>query len=137
MDIEELMPQSPEGEKPEASKQSPLVGLEKDLTLYADSIKEVAVEIMVEGISATPIFIAHQHVVNIGEVILDRKELNTDWTIQASTFEEFVEKGIIQQDKKALFLKNYKKPEDYMCVFVVVPEGANFVYYPYQRKKKA
>jgi len=134
MDIEELLPQQPEGEQPEAKKKSPLLSLEKDLEFYAKSIREVAVEIMVEGLSAMPIFIAHQHTVNIGEVILDRKDLNTDWTIQASTFEEFVEKGIIQPEKKELFLKNYKKPEDFMCVFVIVPEGANFVFYPYKTR---
>ena len=134
MDIEELLPQEPEGEKKEAN-QSPLVSLEKDLELYADSIREVGIEIMVEGISANPIFIAHQHVVSIGELILNREELNTNWTIQASTLEEFVEKGIINPDKKALFLKSYKKPEDFMCVFVIVPEGANFIYYPYSKKR--
>lgn len=133
MDIEELMPQQPEGGK-EEQKKSPLISLEKDLDLYAEALKEVAIEIIVEGISANPIFIAHQHTVSIGEVILDRKELSTDWTIQASTFEEFVEKGIITPDKKALFLRSYKKPEDFMCVFVIVPEGANFIYYPYKKK---
>ncbi|MNK37763.1 hypothetical protein D3C87_563410 [compost metagenome] len=133
MDIEELMPQQPEGGK-EEQKKSPLISLEKDLDLYADALKEVAVEIIVEGISANPIFVAHQHTVSIGEVILDRKELSTDWTIQASTFEEFVEKGIITPEKKALFLRSYKKPEDFMCVFVIVPEGANFIYYPYKNK---
>lgn len=134
MDIEELMPQQPEEGK-EAQKKSPLISLEKDLELYAESIKEVAVEIMVEGISANPIFVAHQHTVSIGEVILERKELNTEWTIQASTLEEFVEKGIINPEKKALFLKSYKKPEDFMCVFVIVPEGANFIYFPYKAKR--
>ena len=133
MDLEELMPQQPEGNKEEKAK-SPLVSLEKDLDLYADSIREIAVEIMVEGLSANPIFVAHQHTVSIGEKILDKKELNTDWTIQASTFEEFAEKGIITPDKKALFLKNYKKPEDFMCVFVIVPEGANFIFYPYKKR---
>jgi len=133
MDIEELLPQEPESGKTE-QKKSPLVSLEKDLELYAESLKEVAIEIKVEGISANPIFIAHQHTVSIGEVILDRKELNTEWTIQVSTLEEFVEKGIINPEKKALFLKSYKKPEDYMCVFVIVPEGANFIYYPYKTK---
>ena len=128
------MPQEPEGEKKEA-KQSPLLSLEKDLELYADSIREVAIEVMVEGISAHPIFIAHQHTVSIGEMILNREELNTNWTIQASTLEEFVQKGIINPEKKALFLKSYKKPEDFMCVFVIVPEGANFIYYPYKAKK--
>lgn len=133
MDIEELLPQQPEGSKEEQKKQSPLISLEKDLELYSDSVKEVAVAIMSEGISTHPIFVAHQHTVSIGEVILDRKELNTDWTIQASTMDEFVEKGIINSEKKALFLKSYKKPEDYMCVFVIVPEGANFIYYPYKK----
>ncbi|AOM77147.1 hypothetical protein [Pedobacter steynii] len=133
MDIEELLPQQPEGSKEEQKKQSPLISLEKDLELYSDSVKEVAVAIMSEGISTHPIFVAHQHTVSIGEVILDRKELNTDWTIQASTMDEFVEKGIINPERKALFLKSYKKPEDYMCVFVIVPEGANFIYYPYKK----
>lgn len=122
------------GEQKAEKKQSPLVSLEKDLTFYAESIKEVAVEIMVEGISSTPIFVAHQHEVKLGEMILNREELNTNWTIQASTIEEFVEKGIIKPEKKEHFLKNYKKPEDYMCVFVIVPEGANFIFYPYPKK---
>jgi len=122
------------GEQREEKKQSPLLSLEKDLAFYAESIKEVAVEIMVEGISASPIFIAHQHEVKLGEIILNREELNTNWTIQASTLEEFIEKGIIKPEKKEHFLKNYKKPEDFMCVFVIVPEGANFIYYPYSKK---
>jgi len=135
MEAEELLgnlSQDGNGENKE-KKKSPLISLEKDLTLYADSIKEVAVEIMVEGISANPIFIAHQHEVNIGEMILNKEELKTDWTIQASTLEEFIQKGIIHPDKKEQFLKTYKKPENYMCIFVVVPEGANFVYYPYPK----
>jgi hypothetical protein len=134
MDIQDLLPQ----EQPEADKnknESPLVSLEKDLELYSDSIKEVAIDIMMEGISTHPIFIAHQHVVSIGELILNRDDLNTNWSIQASTLEEFVEKGVINREKKPLFLKSYKKPEDFMCVFVIVPEGANFIYYPYQVKK--
>lgn len=117
------------------SKQSPLVSLEKDLVFYAESIKEVAKDIMVEGISNHPIFIAHQHKVNIGEIILNKEELNTQWTIQASTLEEFVEKGIINPQKKEYFLSNYKKPQTHMCVFVIVPQGANFVYYPYPKEK--
>lgn len=134
MDIEELLPQQPDKGK-DQQKKSPLLSLEKDLMLYAESVKEIALEIIVEGISAHPIFIAHQHTVSIGELILDRNELNTEWTIQASTLEEFVEKGIVSPDKKALFLKSYKKPEDFMCVFVIVPEGANFIYYPYKVSK--
>ncbi len=132
MNIEELL--NPEGEnQPQKPKESPLKSLEQDLKFYAESIKEVATEIMVEGISAYPIFIAHQHEVNVGEMILDKDELNTNWTIQASTLEEFVEKGIIKPDKKENFIKNYKNAHQFMCLFVIVPEGANFVFYPYPK----
>ena len=135
MDREELLSATPE-ESGTGQQKSPLLSLEKDLEFYDESIKEVAIEIMVEGISAYPIFIAHQHEVNIGEIILNKEELNTEWTIQASTLEEFIEKGIISPDKKEQFLKTYKKPENFMCLFVVVPEGANFVYYPYKRGRR-
>lgn len=130
MDPEELLN---EGSDKEQKKESPLISLEKDLKLYSESIHEVAVEIMVEGLSRYPIFVAHQHEVKLGELILDRYDLNTEWTIQASTLEEFIEKGIIKEELKERFIKSYKNPHDYMCMFVIVPEGANFVYYLYQK----
>lgn len=130
MDSEELLRE--QGNSEESKKKSPLLSLEKDLEFFSESIKEVALEIMVEGISSNPIFIAHQHEISIGEKILDKEELNAQWTIHASTLEEFIEKGVVHPDKKAQFLKTYKRPENFMCVFVVVPEGANFVYYPYK-----
>jgi hypothetical protein len=133
MDPEELLNNDKEGEQPQ--KESPLKSLERDLKIYKESIKEVAIEIMVEGISSYPIFIAHQHEVKLGEVILDKNDLNTDWSINASMLEEFIEAGVIKKELKDRFLKTYKKPEDFMCVFVVVPEGANFVYYPYPKHK--
>ena len=129
MDAEELL--NEKGGAPQPKKDSPLVSLERDLKFFNESIREVAIEIMAEGISANPIFIAHQHELKLGEVILDRNELNTEWSIHASTIEEFTEKGVIKAELKERFLSTYKNPHDFMCVFVVVPEGANFVYYPY------
>jgi hypothetical protein len=119
-----------DGEAPK--KESPLKSLESDLKFYNESLKEVATEIIAEGISPYPIFVAHQHEVKLGELILDRKDLNTEWSIQASTLEEFVEKGIVHPDKKDRFIKHYKNAYEFMCLFVIVPEGANFVFFPYQ-----
>jgi hypothetical protein len=130
MEIKDLINQ-PEGEGPSPQKESPLKSLESDLKLYNESIREIATEIMVEGLSEYPIFIAHQHQVSVGELILDKDELNRQWSIQASMLEEFVEKGIILKDKQDRFIKQYKNPNEHMCLFVVVPEGANFVFYPY------
>lgn len=131
MEIEEWFGASQNGAD-EGQKSSPLKSLKIDLDYYSDSIKEISLEIMAEGLSAYPIFIAHQHVVNVGEVILDHVELKTNWSINASTFEEFVESNIIKEDRKDAFIKKYKRAQDFMCLFVVVPEGANFVFYPYK-----
>jgi hypothetical protein len=115
-------------------KQSPLVSLEVDLKFFSESIREVAVEIMVEGLSAYPIFIAHQHDVKLGEVILDRNELNSEWSVHASTLEEFIEKGVIKNELKQRFIDSFKNPHDFMCVFAIVPEGANFIFFPYSKE---
>ena len=130
MDPEELLNENSNEEK---KKESPLLSLERDLKIYSESIHEVAIEIMLEGLSSYPIFIAYQHIVKLGELILDRDDLNMDWSINASTLEEFVEKGVIKKELKDRFTKSYKNPHDFICLFVVVPEGANFVYYPYKK----
>ena len=132
MEIKELLNPDENSEGNNKAKESPLKSLEADLKFYNESIKEVAIEIMVEGISEFPIFVAHQHEVKLGEPILDRNELNTGWSIHASTLEEFTEKGLILADKKDRFIKQYKDAYKFMCVFVIVPEGANFIFFPYQ-----
>jgi hypothetical protein len=132
MEPEELLNEERNNES--EKKDSPLVSLEKDLKFFNESIREVAVEIMVEGLSSYPIFIAHQHELSLGELILDRHDLNTEWSIHASTLEEFVEKGVIKEILKDRFINSYKNPHDFMCVFVVVPEGANFIFYPYVKE---
>jgi hypothetical protein len=131
MEPEELLNEGNRGENKPAAD-SPLLSLQRDLKGFSESIREVAVEIMVEGLSKYPIFIAHQHEIKLGEVILDRMELNTEWSIHASTLEEFLERGVIKPELEKRFVDSYKNPKDFMCVFVVVPEGANFVFVPYQ-----
>jgi len=130
MDPEELLNENNNGEK---KTESPLLSLERDLKIYNESIHEVAIEIMVEGLSSYPIFIAYQHLVKLGELILDRDDLNMEWSINASTLEEFVEKGVIKKELQERFTRSYKNPHDFMCLFVIVPEGANFVYFPYKK----
>lgn len=113
-------------------KNSPLQSLKVDLDFYSESIKEISTEMIAEGYTLCPVFVAHQHEVSLGELILDRAELGTNWSINASSLEELLEKGVVQEDRKAYFEKNFKKPEEFMCLFVVVPEGANFVFYPFK-----
>jgi hypothetical protein len=132
MDLQDLLNNqraSDGGQKP--SSPSPLTSLKADLDFYNEAIREVSAEIIAEGYTLYPIFIAHQHEVSLGELILDKTELGTNWSINASSLEDFVDKGIINEDKKDHFIKQYKPTNEFMCLFVIVPEGANFVFYPY------
>ncbi len=126
-----MQPEELLGNPNEKKNESPLKSLETELILYSDSIKEVAEDI-IEELSKYPIFIAHQHEARIGELIIDKEELATEWNIHASTLEEFVERGIVKAEKEEFFKQNYKDPNHYICVFVMVPEGANFVFYPFK-----
>jgi len=132
MEIEDLFNRSSDDSAQPNAKASPLNSLKVDLDFYSDSLREVSSEIIAEGYTLYPIFIAHQHEVKLGELILDKSELNTNWSINVSSLEDFIEAGVIQEDKKEHFIKNYKSADDFMCLFVVVPEGANFVFYPYK-----
>lgn len=132
MNIEELLADQSGNGSEKGKSSSPLESLKVDLDFYSDAIKEVSYDLLAAEYTAHPIFIAHQHSVKIGEVILDKMELNTSWTINVSTLEEFLEQGLIKEDRKDYFVKQFKPAEDFMCLFVVVPEGANFVFYPYK-----
>lgn len=111
-----------------------LVSLRPDLEFYSDSIQEVAMDIIKNDISKYPIFIAHMGKLGIGELILNKDELNTNWNIQASTLEEFVQLKIVGKEKEADFKKAYKDPNLEMCVFLFTQEGASFIYFPYKNQ---
>lgn len=109
-----------------------LAHLRGELILMKESIKETAQDIIKEGFSKYPIFIAHQAEVNIGEVILHKEDMATAWSISASTLEEFNEKGLIPDDKKQLFIQEFKNPKVQFCLFVVYNTSARFVFVPYK-----
>jgi hypothetical protein len=106
--------------------------LRLDLNFFKESIREVSQDIISEGYSKYPIFIAHQAEVKIGEVILDREELGTNFTIQATTLEDLVEKKVVLPANVEKFKKAYKDPEKQCCIFLVTEHGAQFVFVPFE-----
>jgi len=106
--------------------------LKGDLILFKPSILEVSKEIIKEGLSMYPIFIAHTISIPIGEIILDHSELAMSWSISASTLEEFIENKLIEADKESLFKSSYKDPEKNICIFIISEGGASFVFVPYE-----
>lgn len=111
--------------------------LSLDLNLFKESIKEVSQDIIKEGFSQFPIFVAHKSEIKLGEMILDKDELGTTFSIQASTLEEFLEKKIILPKNEEKFKSTYKKPETHICIFLITELGAQFVFVPYEITAKS
>lgn len=94
-------------------------------------LKETATDILNGDYSKYPVFVAHQAEVRLGEPLIDAKETGISWSINASTLEELVEKGIVQPDRVQLFKQTFKNPSEFACLFVIHGLGANFIFIPY------
>lgn len=110
--------------------------LKSDLRIYAEMMHEVAFDIVKQGFSKYPMFIATEAEIKMGELILDRNDYAATFNIYASTMEEMLERGLIQENKKQNFVSNYKDPRKHMCVLLVTDGIASIVFYPYQSNEQ-
>jgi hypothetical protein len=106
--------------------------LKVDLKIYAEMIEEVSSDMMAEGFTEHPVFIATEHQVKMGELILDKDDHAATFSIYASTLEEMVARKLVLESKKAEFVKTYKDPKKYMCVMLITAAIASFVFVPYK-----
>jgi hypothetical protein len=110
--------------------------LAEDLEFYSPMIKEVSTDMMKENFTQYPVFVAHQHEVKLGEPILLREDYAREFSIHATTIEELVAIKLILPERENDFKLNYKSPKEFMCVLLLAPSEARFVYVPYKQKKK-
>lgn len=110
--------------------------LREDLRFYAPMIKEVAADMVRDGFTKYPVFIAHQHEVKLGEPILLREDFAREFSIHATTLEELCERNLILPERKEEFILNYKNPKEQMCILLITPQEASFIYVPYKLKPR-
>lgn len=103
--------------------------LEKELAPYKKIIGAASDAIIDQEITRYPIFVVHQHIIEIGIPLLGEDE-DSKWRIQASSLEEFVSKQIIEENKVDSFRTIYKTPDKYYCLFVLSELGAKFIFLP-------
>ena len=106
--------------------------LNQNLNIYKESIREISEEIIDNQVSKYPLFIASREETNLGKQIIDKEELALEWSINASTLEEFVRRKIVLENKLDAFKKSYKDPRKFLCVFALLTENAGFIYLPYE-----
>jgi hypothetical protein len=100
------------------------------LTSYKKILGQAADSIINENVSSYPIFVVHQLQVDIGILLIDRDEFEGDWTVNASSLEEFATKNLIEMEKIDEFKKVYKDPSKHLCLFLLSDFGATFVFLP-------
>ncbi|MFN4973296.1 MAG: hypothetical protein ACK45I_11535 [Bacteroidota bacterium] len=110
--------------------------LKTDLKIYSDMMKEVANDIMTEGFSKYPVFLATEHELSAGELILAKDDYAATFSIYASTMEELLEKKLLSPDKKAAFMQAFKNPKSYMCVMLITSSTASVAFYPYNAREQ-
>ena len=112
--------------------------LHDDLEICRDYIRQIAMGMIRGQVSKYPIFIATkgESDFDLGLPLITRNDFDISWNFSASHLEEFVSKGVISKAKVDDFIKAYKTPEHYMCVFVAEEGAMSFVFMPYDRNRE-
>lgn len=107
------------------------LALQKDLTPYLTMLGAAADTILDQDVSRYPIFVVHQlPELEIGIALLQAQPPQPNWSVQASTLEELATKRLIEMGKVDHFREIYKNAQEFLCLFVLTPTDANFVFLP-------
>lgn len=105
--------------------------ISQDFVKVADSIKEASYQVRKRGFSEHPVFPVCKEPQPIGQLLIDRRTSELEWNYYISYMDEFVQRGLIDEDKQDAFKAAYKDPDEFCCLFVVDKEFTNFVFIPY------
>jgi hypothetical protein len=103
--------------------------ISQDFVKIADTLKEASYQIRKRGFSDYPIFPICKTDQAIGQLLIDRQQAETDWYYFASLLDEFVQRKLMDQPEE--FIKTYKDPDEFCCLFVVDLKFTNFLFVPY------
>ncbi len=110
-------------------KEQDLMILEEELKPYKRLLGSVADTIMEQDVSSYPVFVLHRDAIEVG-IPLNTEDIVGEWSVNASSLEEFVAKQLVLTEKIDEFKSVYKDPTAFLCLFVVDKSGATFVFIP-------
>ncbi len=100
-----------------------------DFVQVADTLKEASYAIRKRGFSDYPVFPLSKVEIPVGQLLIRKYEVGTDWNYYVSFLDEFLQRKIVEDEE--VFKAAYKDPDEYCCLFVVDEEFTNFVFIPY------
>lgn len=112
--------------------QETLESLYEDLKVFEGIIHQLKTQIIEQGVSNYPIFIAHQADIELGKEIMNKVDLAITWSLSVSHLEEFVKKEIISANKAPNFIDVYKASINSYCLFVFADDSSSFVFIPFK-----
>ena len=101
----------------------------KDFVIVADTLKEAAYQVKKQGFSDFPIFPISKTDSPIGQLLVARSEMSTEWNYNITYLDEFLQMKLV--DKEDEFKAAYKDPDEFCCLFVIDEEFTNFLFIPY------
>src|SRR5210317_1540024 len=102
-----------------------------DFVNVSDNLKEAPYLIRKQEFSKYPIFVISKTDLPVWSLLYDQKEFGLQWNYYASYLEDFIERKIVEKNKKDDFIAAYKDPDEYCCLFVVDKEFTKFIFIPY------
>src|SRR3954470_24901016 len=87
--------------------------LKSDLKVYDEMIREVSRDMIAEGFTPHPVFVATPHEIEIGELIIDKNDMAGTFNIYASTLDEMIERKLVLESRRSDFIKAYKDPKKF------------------------
>jgi len=117
---------------PELQLQARFLGtLTQDFATISETLHEAAYHIRIRKISDFPIFPVCKIEQSIGQLLVNKKEIDLQWHFYASFVEEFVQRELMDASGLEVFKTAYKNPDEFCCLFVIDEEFTNFVFIPY------
>lgn len=104
--------------------------LQKEMEPYRKVLSEASQTIRDKEVSEYPIMVVHQQDIELGIPLIDREQVRGNWSVNASTLEEFISRQLVAEDKAEEFRQLLQKHRQDLCIFVVAEFGANFVFLP-------
>jgi hypothetical protein len=105
--------------------------ISSDFVKVAESIKEASYQVRVRKISDFPIFPISKVDIPIGKLLISKSETPLAWNYYITFLDEFVQRGLVAEDKVEEFKQAYKNPDEFCCLFVIDLEFTNFLFIPY------
>jgi hypothetical protein len=104
--------------------------ISEDFVKVSDTLHDASYRLRKGGF-LYPIFPIAKEDILIGQLLIDRTHAQLTWNYYASFLDEFVQRGLVDQEKVEAFHASYKDPDEFCCLFVVDKEFTNFVFIPY------